>query len=125
MTRQIPSGIVSTYGQIAGIVGRGCTARQVGYAMAALKGSDKSVPWQRVINSQGKISLRRDQGGARQRQLLEAEGVEFDTEGRTDFSRFGWDGPDWEWLEQNRFNPAPPLRQRGKKDTPGEQLSLF
>lgn len=125
VTRQIPPAKVSTYGQIAGIVGRGCTARQVGYAMAALRGDDKSVPWQRVINSQGRISLPPGQGGELQRQLLEAEGVEFDAQGCTDFSRFGWDGPDWEWLEQNGFNPAPSLRQRGKKNTPGEQLSLF
>jgi methylated-DNA-protein-cysteine methyltransferase-like protein len=93
--------------------------------MAALRGEDKSVPWQRVINSQGRISLPLGQGGVRQRQLLEAEGVEFDAQECTDFSHFGWDGPDWEWLEQNQFDPAPSLRQRDKKDTPGEQLSLF
>ena len=125
VTRQIPPGKVSTYGQIAAIVGRGCTARQVGYAMAALRSDDKSVPWQRVINSQGQISLRSGEGGTRQRQLLEAEGVEFDTQERTDFNRFGWDGPDWEWLDRNDFNPAPLPRTSGKKDTPGEQLSLF
>jgi len=125
VARQIPSGQVSTYGQIAAIVGRGCTARQVGYAMAALRSDDKSVPWQRVINSQGEISLRPGEGGARQRGLLEAEGVEFDAQGRTDFGRFGWEGPDWEWLEQHDFEPAPALRKRGKEDTAGEQLSLF
>lgn len=125
VTRQIPAGKVSTYGQIAAIVGRGCTARQVGYAMAALSADDRSVPWQRVINSQGQISLRPGQGGAIQRQLLEAEGVEFDAQGRTDFNRFGWGGPDWEWLEQNGFNPAPPLGKPGKEGPGGEQLPLF
>jgi methylated-DNA-protein-cysteine methyltransferase-like protein len=125
VTRQIPPGKVSTYGQIATIVGRGCTARQAGYAMAALRADDKSVPWQRVINSQGQISLRPGQGGVRQRQLLEAEGVEFDAQERTDFNRFGWDGPDWEWLDGNGFNPAPSLKRSGKGDIPGEQLSLF
>ena len=40
VTRQVPEGSVSTYGQIAAIVGRGCTARQVGYAMAALRADD-------------------------------------------------------------------------------------
>lgn len=125
VTRQIPPGRISTYGQIAAIVGRGCTARQVGYAMAALRSDDKSVPWQRVINSQGQISLRPGQGGARQRQLLEAEGVEFDAQERTDFNLFGWDGPDWEWLDENGFNPAPSLKRSGKGDIPGEQLSLF
>jgi methylated-DNA-protein-cysteine methyltransferase-like protein len=125
VTRQIPPGRVSTYGQIAAIVGRGCTARQVGYAMAALRADDKLVPWQRVINSQGQISLRPGQGGARQQQLLEAEGVEFDAQKRTDFNHFGWDGPDWEWLDENGFNPAPSLKRSGKGDIPGEQLSLF
>jgi methylated-DNA-protein-cysteine methyltransferase-like protein len=125
VTRQVPPGKVSTYGQIAAIVGRGCTARQVGYAMAALKSGDRSVPWQRVINSRGEISLRAGGGGTRQRGLLEAEGVEFDTQGQTDFNRFGWDGPDWEWLEQHAFNPAPSLSRRGKAGPAGEQLSLF
>jgi methylated-DNA-protein-cysteine methyltransferase-like protein len=125
VTRQIPPGRVSTYGQIAAIVGRGCTARQVGYAMAALKADDRSVPWQRVINSQGQISLRPGQGGEIQQQLLEAEGVEFDAQGRTDFEHFGWGGPDWEWSDQNGFNPAPPLSKPGKKGNSGEQLSLF
>jgi methylated-DNA-protein-cysteine methyltransferase-like protein len=124
VTRQIPSGKVSTYGQIATIVGGGCTARQVGYAMAALRSGDKSVPWQRVINSQGEISLRAGQGGARQRQLLEGEGVEFDAQGRTDFNLFGWEGPDWEWLDHHDFNPAPSLK-KGKEGPAGEQLALF
>lgn len=106
VVRQIPSGKVATYGQIAAIVG-GCTARMVGYAMAALPfGVD--VPWQRVINVQGKISPRgAGDGGLQQRQLLEAEGVNFDAAGRVDFSQVGWQGPDWEWLDQNGFNPAP------------------
>jgi methylated-DNA-protein-cysteine methyltransferase-like protein len=109
VVRQIPYGQVATYGQIAAIVG-GCTARMVGYAMAALPfGTD--VPWQRVINRQGKISPRSGgQGGALQRQLLEEEGVQFDSQGRVDFNQVGWFGPDWEWLEQHGFHPAPPLR---------------
>lgn len=104
---QIPPGKVATYGQIAAMVGS-CTARMVGYAMAALPyGSD--VPWQRVINRQGKISLRAGgSGGALQRQLLEAEGVFFDPKtDNVDFNQVGWGGPDWEWLEENGFQPAP------------------
>ena len=106
VVRRIPPGQVATYGQIAAIVG-GCTARMVGYAMAALPfGVD--VPWQRVINIQGKISPRgAGDGGLRQRQLLEAEGVEFDESGRVDFAQVGWPGPDWDWLELNGFDPAP------------------
>jgi methylated-DNA-protein-cysteine methyltransferase-like protein len=93
--KEIPPGKVATYGQIAEIVG-GCTARMVGYALAALPDS-ASVPWQRVINRQGKISPRGDGfGSLLQRQLLEAEGVHFDNQGRVDFIKFGWPGPGWE-----------------------------
>jgi methylated-DNA-protein-cysteine methyltransferase-like protein len=86
--RQIPYGKVATYGQIALITG-GCTARMVGYAMAAVKSDD--IPWQRVINAKGKISPHGfGYGSAMQRQYLEEEGVEFDAYERIDFSRFGW-----------------------------------
>lgn len=106
VVRQIPSGQVATYGQVATIVG-GCSARVVGYAMAALP-AGSGVPWQRVINLQGKVSPRgAGDGSLRQRHLLEAEGVSFDSQERVDFATVGWPGPDWEWLEQNGFNPAP------------------
>jgi methylated-DNA-protein-cysteine methyltransferase-like protein len=65
----------------------------VGYAMASLpSGSD--VPWHRVINSRGAISLGREEGGYEiQRALLESEGVVFDESGHVDLTRFGWKGP--------------------------------
>jgi methylated-DNA-protein-cysteine methyltransferase-like protein len=125
VTGQIPAGQVATYGQVAAIVGRGCTARQVGYAMADLRSDDLAVPWQRVINSQGKISPRPGEGPARQRQLLQEEGVSFDEEGSVDFNQFGWEGPDWQWLEENGFNPAPSLKKPGSPGSGGKQLSLF
>jgi len=95
MVRRIPHGKVTTYGRIAELVG-GCTARMVGYAMAALKrGTAPDVPWQRVINAKGKISVHGDGiGNAMQRVILEDEGIEFDGDGRADFNRFGWLGPD-------------------------------
>lgn len=89
----IPEGKVMTYGQIARIVGN-CTPRMVGYAMAALpNGSD--VPWQRVINSQGRVSLRSSgMEDPVQQKLLQAEGIKFDKSGKTDlhifkFTEFG------------------------------------
>lgn len=91
VVRHIPAGKVATYGQIAGIVD-GCTARMVGYALAAL-GPNTTVPWQRVINSQGKISPRSGGiGSALQRQILEAEGVVFDARGKVDLAKYGWAG---------------------------------
>lgn len=87
--RRIPPGRVSTYGNIARLVG-GCSARQVGYAMAALPEGSR-VPWQRVINAKGEISCRRHGSGANnQRARLLAEGIHFDSKGRIDLQRYGW-----------------------------------
>jgi len=107
LVRQIPPGRVTNYGHIAAMVG-GCTARMVGYAMAALP-FETDVPWQRVINRKGKISPRSSGlGSARQRQLLEAEGIIFDRQGRVDFHEVGWLGPDWEWQDVNGYYPILP-----------------
>lgn len=95
MVRLIPHGKVTSYGRIAELVS-GCTARMVGYALASLKHvSAADVPWQRVINAQGKISIHGDGiGNALQRTLLEEEGILFDSHGRVDFTVFGWSGPE-------------------------------
>jgi methylated-DNA-protein-cysteine methyltransferase-like protein len=87
--RQIPRGKVATYGQVAEITG-GCTARMVGYALAALK-SGMDIPWQRVINYKGKISPHGfGYGSALQRQLLVEEGALFDEKDRIDLEKFGF-----------------------------------
>ena len=105
LVEQIPPGRVATYGQIAAIEGH-CTARMVGYAMAALP-SGRDVPWQRVLNRRGTVSERSGGGGtAEQRRLLQAEGVVFDPRGRVDFSHCAWPGPDWGWLEAHGYFPA-------------------
>jgi methylated-DNA-protein-cysteine methyltransferase-like protein len=85
--RRIPSGRVATYGQIAELAGLGGHARQVGYALHATP-DDIDVPWHRVINARGRISLP-DQAGEIQRQLLEQEGVELDGD-RIDLARYRW-----------------------------------
>src|SRR5436190_17640899 len=87
--RRVPSGRVATYGQIAKVAGLPGHARQVGYALHALK-SATAVPWQRVVNAAGAISLRSTTGGLTQRLLLEREGVAFDARGRISLRRFGW-----------------------------------
>lgn len=88
LVRLVPPGYVTTYGEIARRLGT--TARAVGFAMAALP-VGHNVPWQRVINSRGEISPRKDGDGSQiQRALLEAEGVRFDAGGKTDLNRFGW-----------------------------------
>lgn len=100
IVRQIPPGKVTSYGKVAAMIPppRGMSARDyeawaprwVGGAMAACP---EDVPWQRVVNSQGKISLRKGGGHLRQRELLEAEGVIFDQKERIDLDRYGWSGP--------------------------------
>lgn len=87
--RRIPRGRVATYGQIARIAGLPGRARQVGYALHALTGAT-AVPWQRVVNASGGISLRPMSGGISQRLLLEKEGVRFNAGGRIALNKFGW-----------------------------------
>jgi methylated-DNA-protein-cysteine methyltransferase related protein len=86
LIRRIPMGRVSTYGRIAELVG--CGARQVGYAMAALP-DGTAVPWHRVVNVRGGISIP-GSSGITQRLRLEAEGVRFSQRGTVDLSRRGW-----------------------------------
>jgi methylated-DNA-protein-cysteine methyltransferase-like protein len=92
VVRRIPKGRVCTYGRVAALAGNPGAARQVGYALHALP-EHTAVPWHRVLNAQGRISLRRG-GGAEleQRFRLEAEGVLFDQAGRVSLERFGWTG---------------------------------
>lgn len=90
VVRRIPRGRVATYGQIASLAGLGGHARQVGYALNAMP-DDPTIPWHRVINAKGEISLRNEFGGkSEQRQLLESEGVRFDERGRVSLKRYRW-----------------------------------
>jgi methylated-DNA-protein-cysteine methyltransferase related protein len=113
IVKQIPEGVVSSYGQIATMIPpipevtpdeyKNLSPRWVGAAMRKVP-SGQNIPWQRVINSQGKISLP-GATGAKQHSLLEAEGVEFDEKGKVDLAKFGWQGPDDEWLEEHNLLP--------------------
>lgn len=89
--RRIPEGRVATYGQIAVLAGLPDQARLVGYALHALP-AQTTVPWHRVVNAQGRISLGRAVPGGEleQRFRLEAEGIHFSANGRIDLKRFGW-----------------------------------
>lgn len=85
--RRIPRGRVTTYGAIARVAGAS-GARQVGYALHALP-DGSAVPWHRVVNARGAISLRAD-GAVTQRLRLTREGVRFNAGGVIDLARFGW-----------------------------------
>jgi methylated-DNA-protein-cysteine methyltransferase related protein len=118
VVQRIPPGKVATYGQIARLLGRPRAAREVGWALRDLP-DDRDIPWQRVINAQGKVSFPPGSEGALQQQAnLEAEGIVFGPDGRIDLETYGWEG--LELAEQHE------LRGPDVQDTePGtQQLTL-
>ena len=129
IARQIPIGKVSTYGQIASMIPapeginlhsyESLAPRWVGGAMA---GCPDDVPWQRVINSQGKISLRPGTGGNVQHELLEAEGIEFTEKEKIDWKGYRWSGPSPEWLREHGFLEPP--EKSGDKDASQMNMGL-
>jgi methylated-DNA-protein-cysteine methyltransferase related protein len=91
VVRRIPPGRVSTYGDVAVLAGLPGHARLVGYALHALP-RHTTVPWHRVVNARGGISLGRAYPGGElvQRRLLEAEGIEFGPDDRVPLDRYRW-----------------------------------
>ena len=91
IVKEIPAGRVATYGQIASMVSQGLPARIVGFALHGLpEGSD--VPWQRVINSKGKISYAatRHEHDSLQQKILEQEGIQFSADRKIDLEKYRW-----------------------------------
>ena len=91
VVRKIPRGRVTTYGAVARLAGLPRQARLVGYALHAVP-SGTALPWHRVINAQGRLSLERSSTGAGTTQLirLQREGVIADASGRISLRKFGW-----------------------------------
>ena len=88
LIREVPAGQVASYGMIASLI-PGATARIVGFATAAAP-TGEGIPWQRVINSQGRISFPAGSDKwQRQKQKLEAEGIVFLGE-RVPLKQFLW-----------------------------------
>ncbi len=86
----IPAGFVATYGDIAARAGLPGNARRVGRALRALP-AGTSIPWHRVINAQGRLSLPPNSAaGKTQRCRLLAEGVAFSGQWRIDLRSFRW-----------------------------------
>ena len=127
IVRQVPPGQVTTYGQIAAMIPapagmsfKDYTSFSPRWVGGSMRRCPDDIPWQRVINSQGKISPRPGEGGSQQRELLEEEGILFDQRERVDFSRYGWHGPSPEWLQSHGYLPPPAL---GKSHQPELPLS--
>ena len=94
LVAQIPAGQLATYGQIAELLGAWGQARQVGWALRRLA-LPSPVPWHRVVNAQGRISMAASREGSDwiQRSLLQAEGIAVDSEGRLALAAHRWPGP--------------------------------
>ena len=87
----IPRGRLATYGQVADWIGAYGCARQVGWALRRVQ-LPSSIPWQRVVNAQGRISMSLSREGSDwlQRELLIAEGIPVDFNGHLPLKRFLW-----------------------------------
>jgi len=92
VVRQIPLGKVATYGQVADLADLARKARLVGYALYRVDMQNTDIPWQRVVNAKGEISLSPLRYGTDylQRSLLEAEGVIFNDSGKIDLRKYLW-----------------------------------
>jgi len=90
----IPEGQVATYGQVAQILDKPRAARQVGWALASLYGTPEQeiVPWWRVVNAKGYLSIRGEDVGAKlkQKAMLISEGIEVDDEFMLDLEAYRW-----------------------------------
>ena len=89
LVSEIPAGRVLSYGAVAALLGKPRAARGVGHALRQLPPERAEVPWWRVINSEGRISLPAP-AGTLQRERLRVEGVRFDATGAVRWDRFGW-----------------------------------
>lgn len=119
VVRRIPPGRVATYGQVAALADLPGHARQVGQALRETPEGMDDLPWQRVINARGEVSPRGGLGleEGLQRHLLQEEDVVFDSRGRIDLDRFGWDPdarPPSRKKTARKVDPAPRKLKRGR-----------
>ena len=87
--KKIPPGRVATYGQIAAMAGNPKASRHVSRVLHSSSRKEK-LPWHRVINAKGGISIPKGRGHELQKSLLQEEGVEFSDNERVDLKSYGW-----------------------------------
>ena len=88
----IPEGKVLTYGRAAALAGKPAGARQISRLLHSMS-RKHDLPWHRIINSKGKISLKPSQGYELQKALLESEGIEFSKNDTIDLKVYLWISP--------------------------------
>lgn len=101
VVRLIPKGRVMSYGGVARQCGRPGVARAVGYALHSLSAGSR-VPWWRVINAYGRISIPDPQAAETQRQMLAAEGVRVEDNLRVDIRRYDGEMAVYRKLQRRR-----------------------
>ncbi len=89
LIRRIPAGKVASYGLIAALAGNPRAARQVAWILHACSAADQ-LPWHRVVNRKGAISLKPLEGYEIQKQRLLQEGIVFDEQDAIDLNRYLW-----------------------------------
>lgn len=135
IVRQVPSGKVTSYGQIASMIPahpesdfeehKRLSAYWVGQTMNRAREADQ-VPWQRVVNGQGKIAMPEGSAGAlEQKKRLRDEAIIFSHKDKIDFQEFGWEGPNQAWLDQNGLLPPKTLKKTPPSSNNPEQMRLF
>lgn len=90
--KNIPEGRVLTYGMAAVFAGKPRGARQISRLLHSMS-KKHDLPWHRVVNAKGKISLKPSQGYELQKALLESEGVKFSRTDTIDLSIYLWNRP--------------------------------
>jgi len=89
LIKSIPIGKVATYGQIAGLAGNHRATRLVVWTLNSASRKE-GLPWYRVVNSQGAISLKPGRGYEEQKRLLESEGIKFNKNNKINLDMFQW-----------------------------------
>jgi methylated-DNA-protein-cysteine methyltransferase-like protein len=94
LIKSIPKGKVATYGQIASFAGFNISVRRVVWILHSCS-EKEGLPWHRVVNRRGTISLKPGAGYEKQKKILKREGIVFDERDRIDLDRYLWE-PDGE-----------------------------
>jgi methylated-DNA-protein-cysteine methyltransferase-like protein len=92
IVKNIPKGKVVSYGQVASMVGSPRSARAVGWALKTLDITNMAVPWWRVVNQKGYLSIKSNFTATKnlQKSLLETEGIKFSREYVLDIEKYRW-----------------------------------